>query len=487
MKNIILNSLLVDQETSIKNALYKINKSGLGVCFLTKKNKLTNVIKDGDIRRALLTGLKLNNKIKLVKKSKFVFAKQNYKFLEIQSKISKYKIVPIINSKGEVIDYADDKRFRQIPLYEPVLLGKELEYLTQAIRSGWISSKGKFVNLFEKKFSNFVKNKFCLSTSSGTTALQLAIASLKLKSGDEIIVPDYTFVAPINAIIHAGCKPVLADIDQDSLCISYDSVKKLISKKTKAIIIVHLYGNIGELIKIINLCKKKNILIIEDCAESLGSKLNNKHVGNFGDVGTFSFFGNKTISTGEGGMVIFKNQKNFNLAKKLRDHGMNENKKYWHDEIGFNFRFTNLQAAVGCAQIERANFFIKKKIEIQKRYKSKLKHLIYIDFPKVKKNIINSHWLCYFKINSNFVLKEKARNSLVQYLNDNGIEARNGFYSSHYMKIYKNFKSKKINYYNSKNTSSTIVTLPSSASLKDKEIEYICKVINNFKFSKFLK
>lgn len=482
MKNIILNSLLIDQETSIKNALFKINKSGLGICFLTEKNKLTNVIKDGDIRRALLNGLKLNNKIKLVKKKNFVFAKQNYKFIEIQKKISKYKVVPIVNSKGEVIDYADDKRFRQIPLYEPILSGRELEYLTEAIRSGWISSKGKFVSLFEKKFSNFVKNKFCLSTSSGTTALQLAIASLKLKNGDEIIVPDYTFAAPINTIIHAGCKPVLADIDPDSLCVSFDSVKKLISKKTKAIIIVHLYGNIGELTKIINLCKKKKIFIIEDCAEGLGSKFKNKHVGNFGDVGTFSFFGNKTISTGEGGMAIFKSKKNFDLAKKLRDHGMSEKKKYWHDEIGFNFRFTNLQAAVGCAQLEKVNVFIKKKLEIQKRYKSKLKNLRYINFPKIRKNIINSHWLCYFKINNDISSKEKVRDNLVRYLNNNGIEARNGFYSSHLMKIYKNFKSKKINYYNSNNISSTIVTLPSSASLKNKEIDYICKIINNFKF-----
>ena len=385
MLNINLKNLLVNEDETLKSALNKINISGLKACFLIKKDRLINVISDGDIRRSLLNNLKLTDKVKKVKLTKFVYVKENYDFLDLQNKISKYKIVPILNRNGKVIDYANETRFRQIPQSEPSLNGNELKYLSDCIKSGWISSQGKYVNIFEKKFSEFVKNRYCLSTCNGTTALQLAIATLKLKPGDEIIVPDYTFVSPINSIIHSNCKPILADIDPDTLCISYDSVKKIITKKTKAIIIVHLYGNSPDLKKIVKFCKKKKISIIEDCAEAFGTKYNNKHVGNFGDFGTFSFFGNKTISTGEGGMVIFKNKQKYDLAKKLRDHGMRPDKKYWHDQVGFNFRLTNMQAAVGCAQLESAKLFINKKIYINKKYRSKLNKLNYLVFPSKKK------------------------------------------------------------------------------------------------------
>ena len=484
MSNIHLKNLLVNEDDTLKSALNKINISGLQACFLVKNNILSNVISDGDIRRSLLSSLKLTDKVKKVKSSRFISVKDSYDFMDLQNKIAKYKIVPILNKKGEVIDYANESRFRQIPQSEPYLNGNELKYITDCIKSGWISSRGKYVNMFEKKFSKFVKNRYCLSTSSGTTALQLAIATLKLKPNEEVIVPDYTFVSPINSIIHSNCKPVLADIDPDTLCVSYDSVKKITNKKTKAIIVVHLYGNSPDLKKIIIFCKKRNIAVIEDCAEAFGTKYNNTHVGNFGDFGTFSFFGNKTISTGEGGMIIFKNKKKYELAKKLRDHGMDQKKKYWHDEVGFNFRLTNMQAAIGCAQLENAKLFIKKKISINKKYKSQLNKLDYLSFSSNKNNVINSHWLSYIKINSQIKNYKKLRNILVTYLNGKGIEIRTGFYSAHLMKIYTKYKNNKINYENSKKISNSIITLPSSVNLKDKEINYICNLILNYKLIK---
>ena len=469
MSNINLKNLLVNESETLKTALKKINLSGLGVCFLIKNNKLINVISDGEV-----------NKVKV---KKFIFVNENHDFLDLQNKISKYKIIPILNKKGEVIDYASEKRFRQIPQSEPLLNGNELKYITDSIKSGWISSRGKYVNMFEKKFSNFVKSTYSLSTSSGTTALQLAIATLKLKKNDEIIVPDYTFVSPINSIIHSNCKPVLADVDLETLCISFESLKKVVSKRTKALILVHLYGNSPKIKKIINFCKEKNIKVIEDCAEGFGTKYKNTHVGKFGDFGTFSFFGNKTISTGEGGMIIFKNYENYLLAKKLRDHGMSTKKKYWHDEIGFNFRLTNMQAAIGCAQLENANKFISRKIEINKIYKNKLKKLNHVLFPIDQKLIKNSHWLSYFKINNNIKNHKSIRNSLISYLNKKGVEIRTGFYSAHQMNIYKRYKNKKVNYKNSKIISDSIITLPSSVNLKKKEIDYICDLILKYKIN----
>ncbi len=480
-KNLNLNvkKLIVDQNKTIKDALNNITTNGLGACFLTNNGKLINVVTDGDIRRSLLKGYVLEDKIKFVKTKKFVSVKKTHDFIDLQRKIAKYKLVPIVDDLQNVIDYANEKRFKQIPQSEPVFRGNELEYLTDTIQSGWISSVGKYVNLFEKKFSNFTKSKYALATSSGTAALQLAISVLKLKKKDEVIVPDFTFVAPINAVLHGGAKPVLADIDKETLCISYESIKKLVNKKTKAIIIVHLYGNTPEIQKIVNFCKKKNIKIIEDCAEAFGTTYKKKHVGKFGDIGTFSFFGNKTITTGEGGILIFKKKEHYNLALKLRNHGMNSHKKYWHDEVGYNFRMTNMQAAVGLAQLEQANFFIKKKIEIQKKFAFKLKSLKEISFPKKNNKVKHSHWLTYFKI-KNFDSDRNLRNRLLKFLTNKGVEARAGFYSAHLMNIYKKYQNKKLSYKNSIDANKSVISLPSSVNLTDNEINYIANIIKEF-------
>ena len=477
--NFNIKNLIVDQNKTIKDALNNITSNGLGACFLTNKGRLVNVVTDGDIRRSLLKGYLLDDKIKKIKTKKFVSVKKKHDFIDLQRKIAKYKLVPIVDESQNVIDYANEKRFKQIPQSEPVFKGKELEYLTDTLQSGWISSVGKYVNLFEKEFSNFTKSNFTLATCSGTAALQLAISVLKLKSKDEVIVPDFTFVAPINAILHSGAKPVLADIDKDTLCISFESIKKLVNKNTKAIIIVHLYGNTPEIQKIVKFCKKKNIKIIEDCAEEFGTTYKKKHVGKFGDIGTFSFFGNKTITTGEGGILIFKKKEDFALASKLRNQGMSPLKKYWHDEVGFNFRMTNMQAAIGLAQLEQANYFIKRKIEIQKKFVKKLKNLKEIYFPKKNKIVKNSHWLTYFRINN---LKEgkNIRKNLLKFLINKGVEARTGFYSAHTMGIYKRYINKKLSYKNSINASKNLISLPSSVNLTDNEIDYIASKIKEF-------
>ena len=477
-KIISLKKIVIDKEKSIRNTLNVISKSGMGACILLNKNKFFNVVTDGDIRRALLKGFKLEDKIKLIKIKKSIAVEKNYDLVDLQKKIFKYKLIPIVDSKNNLVDYATSKRFKSIPHSEPVFKGNEFKYLTDTLNSGWISSVGKYVNLFEKKFAKFVNAKFCLATSSGTTALQLAIATLNLKKNDEIILPDFTFVAAINSVIHSGLRPILADIDKDCLCITLDSIKKVITKKTKAIIIVHLYGNTPNMDKIISYCKKKKIKIIEDCAEAIGTKYKKKHVGNFGDFGTFSFFGNKTITTGEGGMIVFKNKKNYLKAKKLRDHGMSQKIKYWHDEIGFNFRITNMQAAIGVAQLEKVKFYVKRKVDIQKKFCSNLREIKEIFFPKKNKNIYNSHWLSYFKIKKQ--KKLRGRQKLINYLSNQGIEARTGFISSHLMKIYKKYSSNKTNYPNSLDASKSIVTLPSSINLSDRDIAYICKKIKIF-------
>mgnify|MGYP003344541301 CR=1 FL=1 len=200
-------------ESDLQRCLKKIEKNTYGVCFVLKNRKVINVISDGDIRRALLKNFKLSSKVYRINKNKFYYVNLNYNLVQLYKKIYKYKVVPILTKNKELIDFATKFRVRQIPQAEPTLTGNELKYVSEAINSGWISSRGEFVNQFEKKFKEKFKFKYCLTVSNGTAALHLALASLGLKENDEVIVPNFTFVSPINAVIYTKAKPVLVDVD----------------------------------------------------------------------------------------------------------------------------------------------------------------------------------------------------------------------------------------------------------------------------------
>jgi len=364
----------------------------------------------------------------------------------------------------------------KIPLVNPMLKNNELKYVSQAVKSGWISSQGKYVAQFEKKFQRFVSSNYSLAVSSGTTALQLALASIGIKKDDEVIVPNLTFASPVNTIVHSGAKPILCDVDLETYCLNEELIRKKITSKTKAIIIVHLYGYPVFMKNIMKLCKRKNIFIIEDCAEALGSYSKNKHVGTFGDIGTFSFFSNKTVTTGEGGMIIFKNKKFYKEAKILRDHGMSKVKKYWHEKIGYNYRMTNLQAAIGVAQMEKVNILIKKKCKMGNIYKKYLKNLNLIKLPPERKNSKNSYWLYSIRLAGKLINKKEI---LMKRLEKKGIETRNCFYPINIMPAYKDLKTKD-SFKNSKLLSKMTICLPSSCDLNDSQIKNVAKIIKNF-------
>ena len=314
--------------------------------------------------------------------------------------------------------------------------------------------------------------------SNGTVALQLAIKALNIKPGSDIIVPNMTFASPVNAVIHSNCKPILCDISTDTACIDEDKIEKLISKKTKAIIAVHLYGHSCNMKKIKKIADKYKLLIIEDSAEAFGTKYLNRHVGYTGDASTFSFFGNKTLTTGEGGMVSFKLRKNYEKANILRDHGMSKKKKYWHQEVGFNFRLTNLQSAIGCAQLERANSFIKSKRNLAKLYKKHLNSLKLFEFPCERKYCYHSYWLYTLKLKKKF---SNIKYNLINFLTLNGIEVRDVFFPMSEMNIYKKFKKSK-SLKNSIDFSKRAFSLPSAYDVTESDVinikNYIMKFIN---------
>jgi perosamine synthetase len=360
-----------------------------------------------------------------------------------------------------------------IPITEPQFGKEELENVIEVVKSGWISSKGKYIQEFENKFAKFCGVKYGVATSNGTAALHLALVSLGIGEGDEVIIPTLTFIATANVARYTGVKPVFVDSHPDYWCIHPEKIKEKITPKTKAIIPVHLYGHPCDMDPIMEIVERYNLYIIEDAAEAHGAEYKGQKVGSFGDISCFSFYGNKIITTGEGGMCLTNNRE---LAEKmmiLRDHGMNPNKRYWHDVIGFNYRMTNLQAAVGVAQLEKINKFIEDKRRIAKQYFEGLKEL-------EEKGLIKLHpemsWAkCVYWIYS--ILIEDAsgmnRDELMLKLREKGIDTRPFFYPIHTLPPYND----KIRLPISEEISRKGISLPSGVTLKESQVKRIVEEI----------
>ena len=452
-----------------------ISKNERGLCFLINKDKkLVGVITDGDIRRLLLQGKTLDTNLNEIVLGDFCFLRTGFTLSEAQEKVNKFKVIPVIDKENKLVDFVSQDRLHIIPLIRTDFSGKELDYVNDCLNSGWVSSIGKYVNKFENAFSQKFNFKHSLCVSSGTTGLQLAFASFGIGLEDEVIVPNFTFAASINSIIHANATPKLVDVNLDSACVDIDTVKKSITKRTKAILLVHLYGNSCDLDDFYKLRKETGILIIEDCAEALGTRYKGQHVGINSDAAIFSFFGNKLITTGEGGMVCFKDRNNYLKAKKLSSHGMDPQKRYWHDELGFNFRMTNIQAALGLGQLERIDEFINSKIIISNYYKKYLSSVNYIRFQKVSKEVQSSYWLFTIFLNDNVKV---FRDKIIDYLLSRGIETRPCFYPLNEMPPYKKFCKNSIT--NSIKLAYSGISLPTSIKMTEIEVKVVCQELVN--------
>jgi len=432
----MMEKLLCSKNNTLMDALGIINKNGKRAVFvIDERKKLCGVLTDGDVRRLLLSGHQLQEKVANSIRGNFVYAKDSQTYEQILPKFNDtIKIMPVVNSAREVVNYFQYEEDIHIPVVKPDLNGNELKYLVHAFLSTWISSRGIYKDIFEKEFAKFCSCKYGVSTSNGTVALHLALLALGIGKGDEVIVPDLTFAATINAVLHAGATPVIVDVEKDSWCIDPVQIRKVITRKTKAIIPVHLYGQPADMDAIASIARKRKLFIIEDCAEAHGATFDNRKVGSFGDIGCFSFFANKVITTGEGGMCVTNSR---TLAKKmmiLRDHGMSLYKKYRHEVVGYNYRMTNLQAAIGVAQLERVEEILSNRQRLEDEYKKNLSGIDFIEFQRddlVKRNKIV--WLV------SFLIKNKKRDLYIQRLLKKGIDVRPFFYPLSKMKLYKKY------------------------------------------------
>lgn len=359
----------------------------------------------------------------------------------------------------------------EYPIYKPSLNGNEKKYVNECLDSTWISSRGMFIEEFEKAFAKYINIEYATGVCNGTVAIHLALVALGIGEDDEVIVPTLTYIASANPIVLVGAKPIFVDSKIDTWQMSPEDIEAKITPKTKAIIVVHLYGYPCEMDKIMSIAKKYNLLVIEDCAEAIGTKYKDQHVGTFGDIATFSFFGNKTITCGEGGMVVTKDMILYNRLVHFKGQGLAKNREYWHDTIGFNYRMTNIQAAIGLAQLEQIEFFLSKKQQIANWYCKNLKNSP-VKFYNPAGDVFNSFWMC-----SILVAKPQLRDELREYLNFSGIETRPVFNPIHTMPMYsKQFLKHGI----AEDLSTRGINLPSYPGLDETDIKFICKKIKEF-------
>lgn len=356
-----------------------------------------------------------------------------------------------------------------IPVYEPSLNGNEKKYVNECLDSTWISSKGEFVTKFEDGFSDYIGTEHATTVSNGTVAIHLALLALGVGEGDEVIVPTLTYIASVNSIVYTGAKPVFVDSVEGSWQIDPADVIKKITPKTKAIMAVHLYGHPCDMDALLEICKKYNLFLIEDCAEAIGTLYKGKHVGTFGDIATFSFFGNKTITTGEGGMVVTNDETLYDRAVHFKGQGLAKHRQYWHDVIGYNYRMTNICAAIGLAQLEEIDNVLLEKKRVADTYRSNLKNSTIIFHEPISDDVYHSYWMCSILTDDG-----KQRDLLRNHLSDSGIDTRPLFYPVHTMPMYSTqYQRHPI----AENLGWRGINLPSYPGLKQEQIEFICDKI----------
>jgi len=472
----MIKNLICDYNNTLLEAMYIINENAMGVCFVVDEfNSLKGVATDGDIRRAILNHRSLDSPIVEILSDNFVYGYQSDSSDTLINKITEYiNIIPIVDKNNQLVDYFKYSHQSHFPVAIPNLGGNEFKYLTDAFLSTWISSTGSYIDKFEDKFSSYSDCEYGVTVSNGTVALHVALVALGIGRGDEVIIPDLTFAATINAVLHANATPVIVDIEEKSWCIDPDEIEKSITSKTKAIIPVHLYGQVCDMDSIMNLAKQYSLKVIEDCAEAHGAMFKDNKVGSFGDIGCFSFYGNKVITTGEGGMCVTNSTELNDKLRLLRDHGMSKTRRYYHDVVGYNYRMTNLQAAIGLAQLERIDEIHKNRFSYEKLYRRIMSDSNF-EFQQDLKNRKRITWLVCLLVGRN---DNNERDILIEQLKDNGIDARPFFYLLSDMDIYKKY-SRAVNS-SAKKISSYGINLPTYESLKSLEqIEIIINKIVN--------
>jgi perosamine synthetase len=425
----------IHESSTIADTLKAIERSSTGICLIVdERSRFLNLATDGDIRRALLGGATLESKIAGIDLGKPISARVSDPPSAVKEKFSTLiRHLPILDSDDRVVEVLFFDKRSEIKIARPALEGNELRYVSRAVSSGWISSKGGYISEFEQRFAEFCGTEYAISVSNGTVALELALRCAHIGSGAEVIIPTLTFAATANAVLHVGAQPVFVDSTLDTWCLDPIQVERNINERTRAVIAVHLYGQPAEMEHLRKICDHNHLLLIEDAAEAHGARYFGEPVGSLGDIACFSFYANKIVTTGEGGMLVTDNQEFANHARLLANHGMSEKRKYWHEIVGFNFRMSNLQAAVGVAQMERVTELVEAKKSIAARYFSELSSIPGLKCAPIVDGTESVYW-CF-----GIILDEKQQvtpKSVIDQAREEGIEFNPFFPPLHLMPPY---------------------------------------------------
>lgn len=383
---------------------------------------------------------------------------------------------PELKSRYRAIPrFGEPSRRDIIPVCEPMLAGNEMKYVRHAVETNWISSAGRYIREFESAFADACATTYGVACANGTVALHLALATLGLEPGDEVIIPAFTMIATANVVTYCGATPVLVDSEPDYWQMDVEQVAERITPRTKAIMPVHIYGHPVDMDPLNELAQRHGITVIEDAAEAHGARYKGRPVGSLGDAAGFSFYGNKIITTGEGGMITTNNREIAQLAWNLRDHAFSTDRHFWHKHIGFNYRMTNLQAAIGLAQVEQLDTFVEARRRNAAHYTRLLADRPGITTPPEAPWARNVYWMYGILVDrERFGL---SRDQLRAALAEHGIETRTFFIPIHCQPIYwEHFKGQRFPV--AEALCRDGLYLPSASSLTADEIEYICQIIH---------
>jgi len=368
----------------------------------------------------------------------------------------------------------------RIPISGPWITQKEIDYVTDAVTNAWYANANVYNERFEKAFSEYIGVQFAISLPSCTSAIHLSLLSVGVGAGDEVIVPDLTWIASSAPISYVGATPVFADVDEKTWCLSAQSFEQLISLKTKAVIPVDLYGGMPDMDSICEIARRHGIAVIEDVAEAIGSEYRNRKAGSFGDTGVFSFHGSKTLVTGEGGMLVTNREDVYRRSLFLRDHGRNPgDKMFWNAEVAYKYKMTSMQAALGLAQLERINELVERKRQIFNWYQSELGSIERITLNYEAPDTKNTYWMVTVVLDEKFGVK---KDTLMSLMLERGIECRPFFHALSSIPAYQKLEQAEQAQQRNKSAykiSPYGLNLPCGMNMTEEKVAYVCEVFKS--------
>jgi len=364
-----------------------------------------------------------------------------------------------------------------IPVSEPLLDERALAYVEEAVRSGWISSAGRFISEFERRWAEYCGVAHGVAVCNGTAALELAVEALQLPPGSEIILPSFTIISCVTAVLRAGCRPVLADCEADTWCLDMAEVARKIGERTRAVMPVHIYGHMAEMDSLMDLARRHGLAVIEDAAEAHGAEYRDRRAGGIGTMGCFSFYANKIVTTGEGGMIVTDDPNLAEQTRSLRNLCFRPDRRFWHSELGHNFRMTNLQAAIGLAQVERIEEHLVRKRRMAALYREGLRDVACLHLPVERPKVKNVYWMFAVVLDESVPFDAAV---LAVRLREQGVDTRPFFVGMHEQPVFRErglFTGER--YPVTERISRRGLYLPSGLGLQESEIHAVCAALRN--------